>query len=169
MTRTRVQCAPMPAYPGHRAVLAVLAVTWLGACSQLITSPDIRFTAGETPVLVRETGAIIVARRQVGNVKPGGKIVDSRGRTLAFLHGNNVRLRGGIALTIKTDRDGSFHIPEDPQRQAGLTPVVYRVRPDGSMAQTRGAQGIPIKGPRTDDTRRLVLLILLLTANSMWS
>jgi hypothetical protein len=141
----------------------------LAACGGALQSPELRFSVADTAFLVRDSGAIIVAKRQVGSLQPGGKVVDNRGRVLAWVHGDSIRLRGGLTLPIRTDKDGAVYVPESAQEKAGLKPVAYRIRPNGTMAQTEGAQGVPIKGRMTPDRQRLTLLLLILDRNKRWT
>lgn len=158
----------MPMTYGRHA-MAFLCLLLLASCGGALASRDLRFSFQESPILVRESGAIIVGKRQVGKHLGDGKIVDSFGRVLALIHKDSVRLRGGMSVAIKTDREGSVYLPESLQSDAGLKPMSYRIRPNGTMARTQGAEGLPIKGHLSDEARRLVLVILLLTENAMWN
>ena len=60
-----------------------------------------------------------------------------------------------------------MYLPEAATRAAALTPVPVRVRPDGRVATTSGAVGIASKGTRTARGRRILLAVILLTANDM--
>lgn len=138
------------------------------ACGGALTSRELRFSIAETTFLVRESGAVIVAKRQVGTYS-NGKVVDNRGRVVAWVHGDSIRIRGGVTLPIRTDPDGGVYVPVSAQEKAGLDPMVYRIRANGTMAQTQGAQGVPIEGHMTPAKQRLVLLLMILTRNSRWS
>jgi hypothetical protein len=148
---------------------ALVVLMALCACGGALQSQDLHFSMADTKFLVRDTGAIIVGKRQVGKLESDGKVLDSRGRVLAWLHEDSMRLRGGALLPIRRDKDGGVYVPVSAQEQAGLKPVAYRVRPNGTMAQTEGAQGVPIKGRMSPDRQRLVLLLLILSQNDRWS
>jgi hypothetical protein len=141
----------------------------LCACGGALQSQDLRFAVADTKFLVRDTGAIIVGKRQVAKLASDGKLLDSRGRVLAWIHEDSVRLRGGVILPIRKDKDGTMYVPVSAQEQAGLKPVAYQVRANGTMAQTEGAEGVPIKGRMSPDRQRLVLLLLILSQNNRWS
>jgi hypothetical protein len=146
----------------------VLSVCMLAACGAALTSRDIRFSVADTPFLMRDSGAIIIGKRQVGKVTTGGKVLDNRGRVLAWIHTDSIRLRGGVSLIFKEDAEGSVYIPESPQVAAGLKPVIYRIRKNGTMARTRGSLGAPVSGMLTPRSRRLILLVVLLSNNELW-
>jgi hypothetical protein len=154
-------------YPCRAGALVVLMA--LCACGGALQSQDLRFSVADTKFLVRDTGAIIVGKRQVAKLEGDGKVVDSRGQVLAWLHEDSVRLRGGVILPIRKEKDGAMYVPVSAQEQAGLKPMAYWVRPNGTMAQTQGAQGMAIKGRMSPDRQRLVLLLLILSQNNRWS
>jgi len=137
-------------------------------CGAALQSNEIRYTLHEAPTLVKENGTVIVNKRQVGQVLTDGKVVDTRGRPLAWLGTNDIRLRGGIVLDIREDADGTVHLSKSAQEKAKLVPVTYEVRKDGTMASTKGARGLPVKGVQTSKNRRIVLLLLVLEQNRMW-
>jgi hypothetical protein len=153
-------------YPCRAGALVVLIA--LCACGGALQSQDLRFAVADTKFLIRDTGAIIAGKRQVAKLESESKLLDSRGRVLAWLHEDSMRLRGGVTLPIRKDSDGTVYVPVSAQEQAGLKPVAYRVRPNGTMAQTEGAQGVPITGRMSPDRQRLVLLVLILSQNNRW-
>ena len=151
-------------------LLPILLLVPFGSagCGAALQSSEIKFTLHESPVLVKETGAIIVAKRQVGRALPDGKVVDSFKKPLAFLREDSIRIKGGIVVRIKEDSEGTVSLSKKALEKANLKPVRYSVRKNGTMASTKNARGIPIKGAHTVEKRRLILLLLLLTENEMW-
>ena len=141
----------------------------LVACSAAaFQSRDVELERGGQKFSIRdETGAIIVGKRQVGKFADG-KIVNSRGQPLAFVYDDYVQLKGGGQVAIKVDKEGAMYLPEGAQTEAGLTPIADRIRPDGRVASTEGAEGVPSKGTSSAGKRRALLVVLLITANSMW-
>lgn len=152
-----------------RRACALLVLLFLAACGGALRSQDLRFSLADTQFLVRDSGAIIVAKRQVGTLASGGKVLDNRGRVLAWIHEDSMRLRGGVTLPIRSDKKGATYVPVSAQESAGLKPVAHRIRPDGTMAQTEGAQGVPIEGRMSPERQRLVLLLLILSQNQRWT
>lgn len=153
----------------HRGVMAACSfLVFFGCSAAILQSREIRLNHGDTAILVRESGAVIVDKRQVGTIGEDGRLIDPRGRMLAWIHDNEIRLRGGASVPFARDPDGSVRIPEAAQVQAGLKPVKHRIRPNGTMAQTRNAAGIEVQGASTERNRRIILLVLLLTTNGLW-
>lgn len=152
------------------AVLMVpfLLCSYLACGGQALQSNEIRFELRESPVLVKETGTIIVDKRQVATLLPDGKVVDSHNKPLAWLRENNIRLRGGGNLQIQQTADGVMYLSKQALEAANLKPVAHHVRADGFMATTKNSRGVQIKGAKTDRVRRIVLLILLMDANDLW-
>ena len=152
---------------GWRRLLLVFVVTSGVGCGGTLTPGQTRFSLDqETEVIILESGTIIYGKREVARFQDG-KIVDGFGGVLAFLNEDSLRLRGGAALRLRTDGDGALYVSEKEQREAGLTPVTYRVRPDGRLARSAGAGGIEIKGAGSAAKRRLVLAILVLIENQL--
>lgn len=148
-----------------RATGAALLVLTM-ACGAL-AAQQIRLQHGDTRIQVRDSGAVIVGGKQVGYVRDG-KIEDSFGKPLAFIRDAEIRLQGGKTVPIVVKKDGTTYLPVEPQRQADLRPVEQRIRPDGRMAVTEGSRGIEIAGADSASNRRIILALLLLTANQMW-
>ncbi len=149
-------------------IFLALFSTLAGCGSSAFQSRDLRFSPGGTKFFVRESGAIIVGKRQVGQIGKDGKIADSRGRILAWVHKATIRIRGGINLPISTDEKNSFYVPKSAQEKAGLKPVEYRIRDNATIARTRNSKGVPIKGLLSDARRRTILVILVLSENDLW-
>lgn len=151
-----------------KAAAVGFALLVVGCSGAVFQAGDIEFErAGDKTTIRDETGAIIVGKRHVGDVR-GTKIVNSKGQPLAFLYDDNVRLKGGIQLPIRSTADGTIFVPASAQEKAGLSPMRLRVRADGRVASTEGAQGLPSKGATTAAKRRQLLVVLLLTAHDMW-
>lgn len=148
--------------------LVVASLIGAGCASAALQSNEIRFSLNEAPILVKESGAIIVNKRQVGRLLADGKVVDSHNRPLAWLRDKDIRLRGGVTLEFREDAEGTVYLSETAQQKAQLKPVVYRIRTDGTMASTKNARGLPVRGAHTAKNRRIVLLLLLLSENSLW-
>jgi hypothetical protein len=152
-----------------RVAMAMVAVAMLGCSASILKSKDIELTLGDADIRVSdETGAIIVGKRQVGSVEDNGKIVNSRGQLLAWVHGDSIRLPGGASVPIKTDAKGAVYLPESAQDEAGLEPIEHRVRPDGYLARSDKMRGIEVQGAHTETARRTILAIVLLTENDRW-
>ena len=152
------------------APLAALATVMLIGCGSVIPKSNaIRVPYCDSEIRMLETGAIIVGKRQVGSVQSNGKIVSSNGQLLAWVHEDNIRLAGGTSVSIKVDNEGTMHLPSSDQEAAKLSPVAFRVRKDGRMVRTKGTRGIEIDGAHSARNRRIVLALLLLTANQKWA
>jgi len=144
---------------------AVLAT----ACGSVIPeSGAIRVPYGDSEIRMLDTGAVIVGKRQVGTVRGDGKIVNSNGKLVAWVHEESIRLPGGASLPIDTDKEGTFYLPRTAQEQAQLEPITFRVRADGRLTRMEGARGVQIDGAHSAKNRRIVLALLLLTANKRW-
>lgn len=149
------------------ALLASLAIS-AGCGGAVLKSNEIKFTLYESPILVKETGAIIVAKRQVARVLEDGKVVDGKGRPVAFVRDDGIRLKGGITIPFRVDQDGTLTLSRKAQEQADLKPVVHRLRTDGSMATTKNARGVMVDGAHTERNRRIILFVLLMSTNNRW-
>lgn len=151
-----------------RAVIVGLVALAIGCTAAAFQSRDVELDkAGQKTRIRDDTGAIIVGKRQVGAVRDG-KIVNSRGQPLAFVYPDRVQLKGGAEVAIKVDAEGTMYLSEAEQTAAGLAPMSSRIRADGRVSSTAGAEGVPSTGTRSADKRRLLLVVLLLTANSLW-
>ncbi len=158
---------------GIDVVLGICLALTTGCSASLLQSRDIELERGDQFYRVADdSGAIIVGKREVGAVVGRGhgaeKITNSRGQPLAFVYPDYIQLRGGANVPLKIDADGAMYLPVAATRAAGLTPIDSRVRPDGHVATTPGAVGIASKGTSTPRGRRLLLAVMLLTANNMW-
>ncbi len=154
---------------GRGIVLGIALALTTGCSASLLQSRDVELSRGDQFYRVADdTGAIIVGKRQVGHIDGRGKITNSRGQPLAFVYADYIQLRGGASVPLRVDADGAMYLPEGATKAAGLTAVPSRVRPDGHVATTAGAAGIASKGTHTARGRRILLAVLLLTANKMW-
>ena len=152
-----------------RTVIAAAVALLTGACgSAILKSNEIRLPHGDSEIRMLESGAILVSKRQVGVVKSDGKIVNSRGQLLAWVHDENLRLSGGTSVPISVDAEGAVFLPTSAQERAGLTPISYRVREDGRMSRLKGSRGVDIDGAHSLKNRRIILALLLLTVNKRW-
>lgn len=154
---------------GRRAFALLVALAIATGCgSAVLKSNEINFEFRESRILVKESGAIIVDKRQVARVLEDGKVVDSKGRPLAWLRSDTIRLKGGITIPIHSDKDGTMILSRKAQERAELKPVVHRIRKDGTMASTKKSRGIAVAGAHTEHNRRVVLLLLLMSTNNRW-
>lgn len=160
--------APLASTLSLALVLTVFAAVLGPGCGAALQSNEIRYTLHDAPTLVKDNGTIIVNKRQVGQILADGKVVDTRGRPLAWLRESDIRLRGGVVLDIREDAEGTVRLSRSAQEKANLVPVTYEVRKDGTMATTKGSRGLPVKGVQTSKNRRLVLLLLVLERNGIW-
>lgn len=149
------------------ALLASLAIC-AGCSSAALKSNEIKFQLYESPVLVKETGAIIVAKRQVARVLEDGKVVDGNGRPMAWVREDSIRLKGGITVPFHVDAEGTLTLSKKAQEKADLKPVVHRLRKDGSMSTTKNARGVKVAGAHLEKNRRIVLFVLLMSTNNRW-
>ena len=153
----------------HRRIIATLAAGLLACGAAILQSKDIELTLGDTTIrVVDDTGAIIVGKRHVASVGSKGKIVNSRGQLVAWVRDDTIRLPGGASIPINKDTDGTLYLSESAQRDAGLEPIEYRVRPNGRLARSENVQGIETKGAHSAAARRTILAIVLLTQNDRW-
>ena len=139
-----------------------------GDVSALATNRFVVVIDEETKISVRENGAVVFDKRVVARIDERGKVTDTRGQLLAWLHEDNVRLRGGVVLPIRTGNDGELHISRAAQDQAGVEVVMAQVGADGGIAAS--AERIPtmkIEGDRSIENRRMALLLLFMRDNKM--
>lgn len=162
---------PFPVGRWLAIVVSLLVPALALGCGGGVTigSSDTRFTEGDQEVRLLESGSVIVGKRQVGRIESSGKIVNTRGQLRAWIYPDSVQLPGGITLPLKQDDEGGLYIPADAQREAGLDPPLEsRVRANGTVSRTAGAQGIAYRGARSDENRRRLLAVLLLTRHARW-
>jgi hypothetical protein len=119
-------------------------------------------TDGEIRAELRDTGAILVERRQIASIDVQGKVVDTHGKLLGWIHKDTLLLAGGARVPIRTSAQGELYLSEEEQRAAGLEPVVARIDRNGVLQRT-GA--LLLKGASGDRERRVVLFMLLLLQN----
>lgn len=148
--------------------LSVSLAIICGCSTAAFKSNEIRFKLGESKVIVKETGAIIIGKRQVARLLEDGKVVDSNGRPMAWLRPDSVQLKGGINIPINRDGEGALSLSRKAQEKADLEPVVHRVKPDGTMASTKNSRGIEVAGAHLEKNRRIILLVLLMSSNDIW-
>ena len=152
----------------HLLALSALLLFAVGCSTAALKSPEIRFELAETPVHVKESGAIIVNKRQVARLLEDGKVVDSMGRPVAWVREDSIRLKGGITIPIYRDREGTLSLSKAAQEKAGLKPVVHRVRKNGTMASTEKSRGTPVGGAHIEKNRRVILFLLVMSTNNRW-
>ena len=122
----------------------------------------------ERKISVRENGAILWQKGTPARIDERGRIIDRNGQLLAWLHNDNVRLRGGGLIPIRTGVQGDIFLAHKAQRDAGLEVLEARVGKDGSIVPGEGRPvTMHMKGDRSLTNRRLALLLLLLLHNDM--
>jgi hypothetical protein len=159
----------LPMGRGSLLFVSMMSMLFTACGGVAIGNSDTRFSDGDQEVRLLESGAVIVAKRQVGRVESNGKVVNTRGQLRAWIYPDNVQLPGGITLPIKQDTEGGMYVPADAQTEAGLDPPLEsRVRANGTVSRTAGARGIEYRGARTEAARRRLLVVLLLTRHARW-
>ena len=122
----------------------------------------------ESKISVRESGAILWAQGTPARIDKRGRVTDRRGQLLAWLHEDNIRMRGGASIPIRRGTKGELFLSHKLQRDAELRVLEARIAEDGSIAAGEGRVAtMRIAGKNSLQNRRLALLLLLLLHNDM--
>ncbi|MCG8422249.1 MAG: hypothetical protein MJE77_30375 [Proteobacteria bacterium] len=122
----------------------------------------------ESKISVRESGAILWSQGTPARIDDRGRVTDRWGKLLAWLHKDNIRLRGGASIPIRTGTGGEIFLSHKAQREAGLKVVEVRVYQDGSIAAGEGrVSTMSIESKNSPENRQLALLVLFMMYNGM--
>ena len=119
-------------------------------------------------ISVRENGAILWDRGTPARIDERGRILDRDNKLIAWLRQDNIRLRGGKSIPIRTSQSGEVFLSHKAQRDAGFEVLEARVAGDGGIVPGEGRVAtMRIEGENSLQNRRLALLLLFMLRNDM--
>lgn len=151
-------CASRSAGPPPRVDVSSLATNRL-----VVEIDDVR------KISVRENGAVVFDKRVVARIDDRGKVSDTRGQLLAWLYDDNVRLRGGVVVQIRTGPKGELFLSRSAQEKASLVVATAQVSPDGRIVAAPGrVPTMRLEGDKSAKSRRIAVLLLFMLDNDMF-
>lgn len=122
----------------------------------------------ESKISVRENGAILWAKGTPARIDDRGRILDRENKLIAWLRQDNIRLRGGKSIAIRTSQTGEIFLSHKAQRDAGFPVLEARVANDGAIVPGEGRVAtMGMEGETSLQNRRLALLLLFMLRNDM--
>jgi hypothetical protein len=150
-----------------RIVALAAAVAASSGCLPSFSKQQVKVEYRGKNYALKESGAIIVGGRQVAKRLDNGKVVAGK-TTVAWMHDDSVRIKGGVLIPFREDKDGTIHLSKSAQAEAELNEVTVHITADGKYTAKAGGTKIDIDGDPSAEQRRLLLVVLLVDANNLW-